>query len=126
MPIAAITHDLSKFLPSEFFAYADRFHSGDYAYRYFEVEGNFEKAWLLHQRRNKHHWDYWVNSQGRPVPIPQKYVRQMICDWESMGRVFGDNAYRYYIKHKHLIKLHCETKQLVEFYLDLLHSEGKL
>ena len=24
------------------------------------VRENFEKAWLLHQKRNPHHWQYWL------------------------------------------------------------------
>ena len=54
-PIHGLTHDLSKFYPSEFFAYAEKFFGGDYAYKYFNVESAFDKAWLLHQHRNKHH-----------------------------------------------------------------------
>ena len=23
-------------------------------------DGSFDSAWLLHQKRNAHHWQYWV------------------------------------------------------------------
>lgn len=117
MFVHAITHDLSKFLPSEFFPYAVKFFSGDYAYKYFEVEANFQLAWLLHQHRNKHHWDYWVDSRGSTLPIPDKYVKQMIADWRAMGRKFGDTAKDYYSKNQSRMKLHHTTRDLIDVIL---------
>lgn len=84
-----ITHDLSKFLPSEFKAYAEKYYGGDYAYKYHEVEKNYDVAWLKHQHRNPHHWEYWLfrNDKGgvKPLKIPAKYVLEMVCDWIGAG-----------------------------------------
>jgi hypothetical protein len=113
MPIHAVTHDLSKFMPSEFFPYAEKFFSGDYAYKYFQVESRFAMAWLMHQRRNRHHWDYWVNSEGKPLPMPKKYVRQMIADWKAMGRNFGDTADGFYRRKGIDMILHPDTKKII-------------
>ena len=113
-PIHGITHDLSKFLPSEFLPYANKFMGGDYAYKFFEVERAFEKAWLFHQHRNKHHWDYWVNSKGTAIPMPSKYVMQMIADWRGMSRKFGGTAKDYYEKNKDRLILHEKTVEIVE------------
>ena len=110
----AITHDLSKFLPSEFFPYADKFFSGDYAYRYHFVEMRFAEAWLHHQHRNRHHWDYWVNSSGTPMPIPRKYIKQMVADWRGMARKFGDTARSFYEKNKSKMVLNNETVIVLE------------
>lgn len=107
----ACIHDLSKFLPSEFFPYADWFYgpeSGDRCKRRFEV------AWLHHKNRNKHHWNYWVDVYGIALPMPKKYMQQMIADWRAMGRVFGDTAEEYYAKSRTGLTLHAETKA----YLD--------
>lgn len=116
-PWHGITHDLSKFLPSEFFPYAKKFYGGDYAHKYFEIENAFDIAWLLHQRRNKHHWDYWVKSDGKPVPMPGKYAIQMIADWRAMGSVHGDTAEEFYKKNKKRMILHSETINFVEYVL---------
>lgn len=113
------THDLSKFSPAEFLAYADKFYGGDYAYKYFDVEGSFEDAWLHHQRHNKHHWDYWVNSEGVARPMPEKHIREMVCDWKAMSRKFGDTAKDYYLKNKGKIKLHPQTRKSLEYRLGL-------
>jgi hypothetical protein len=110
----AITHDLSKFRPSEFFPYAEKFFSGDYAYKYFYVESRFEMAWLKHQRRNPHHWDYWVDSSCKSLPMPRKYVLQMVADWNAMGRKFGDTAKEFYLKNQSKMKLHHTTRDLLD------------
>jgi hypothetical protein len=62
-----LVHDLSKFLPSEIFAYNKYFYSGC------KCKGtvyNFNRAWLYHQHRNKHHWQYWILNEDNPeVPV---------------------------------------------------------
>ena len=105
MPIHAITHDLSKFLPSEFIGYAKYFYGNKEKYK-----KDFDSAWLLHQHRNKHHWDYWVKSDTHPVSMPKKYVKQMIADWRGMGRKFNDTAESFYNKNKDRFIMHIETE----------------
>jgi hypothetical protein len=94
--IHAFTHDLSKFSPIEFISYAKYF----YGTKEEKAFSNFDHGWLNHQRKNKHHWGYWVDSSGKALIMPQKYIKQMICDWEAMGRKFGDTAKWYYLKNK--------------------------
>jgi len=132
----AITHDLSKFLPSEFFPYAKKFFGGDYAYKYFEVEDNFSKAWKLHYSRNKHHWNYWIEYRQNgdamycpeiaqfALPMPEKYVLQMIADWKGMSRKFGDTAVEFYAKNLSKMILHSETKKIINKKLKTA-EEGK-
>lgn len=58
-----IIHDWSKFLPSEWFPYANHFFATTNRVRSYVPKDDdeaFNKAWLLHQRRNPHHWQYWV------------------------------------------------------------------
>lgn len=103
----AITHDLSKFLPSEFIPYAKHFCAGP-------NRKLFEIAWCIHQHRNKHHWDYWVKADGNAVPMPRKYVKQMIADWRGMSRKFGDTAVEYYVGNKKRMILHKDTVVIIE------------
>jgi hypothetical protein len=119
MFLHALTHDVSKFLPSEFIPYSIKFFSGDYAYKYFEVERKFSEAWLHHQHRNRHHWNYWVDPISGPIPMPNKYIRQMIADWRGMSRKFGDSAESYYEKNKHKMKLHPKTVETLELILSI-------
>ncbi|WP_231620205.1 DUF5662 family protein [Fictibacillus sp. 26RED30] len=84
--VQAFTHDLSKLHPAEFFTYAKKFYSDE---KPSEVEWQY--AWLHHQHHNKHHWNYWVVDQLKKeaVPIPRKYVYEMICDYKSFSRRWG-------------------------------------
>lgn len=55
---SAILHDWDKFLPDEWFAYAKTFYKSDGSNQYVE-SADFAHAWMMHQHRNKHHWQYW-------------------------------------------------------------------
>jgi hypothetical protein len=79
--IHAFTHDLSKFRPFEWFDYANYFYGKHDPL----VQYNFNIAWLKHQHRNKHHWQYWVlhEDEGatKKIEMPYRVVLQMACDW---------------------------------------------
>lgn len=124
--IHGFTHDLSKFYPSEFIPYSQFFHSKDRTKTYKqsdETDLNFLKGWCLHQKRNKHHWNYWVSVTRKneifPIPMPKKYVIQMIADWMGMSRKFGDNPADYYKKNKNTFILHHETIEIIERHLGI-------
>jgi len=120
-PIAGITHDLSKFLPSEFFPYAKFFYNKNRTKEYKqsdESDENFQKGWCYHQNRNKHHWNYWVSITRKDeiiaIPMPSKYIMQMIADWRGMSRKFGGDPGVYYLKNKDQMILHHETIKIIE------------
>jgi len=114
MFIHAIVHDLSKFSPIEFISYAKHF----YGTKEDNENSGFDYGWLHHQRKNKHHWDYWVNGSGNPVLMPRKYIIQMICDWEAMGIKFGDTVKDFYSKQKNKIILHDMSRRILERLID--------
>lgn len=116
-----ITHDLSKFRLSEFIPYARFFHSKNRAKNYKksdESDVNFQTGWNLHQKRNKHHWNYWVSITRKneiiPLPMPKKYIIQMVCDWRGMARKFGGTWQEYFSKSKKDFILHTETLRRLE------------
>ena len=117
MPIHAITHDLSKFLPSEFIPYAKYFYDTNKANNYdkkTENDKNFQTGWNHHQKRNKHHWNYWVSvtrssNAQLPISMPRKYVKQMIADWRGMSRKFGGTWQKYYEENCDEMILHKRT-----------------
>lgn len=57
-----LIHDWSKFLPSEWLPYARYFYGkpGEAGRQEFDL------AWLLHQKRNPHHWQFWVLLEDNP------------------------------------------------------------
>ena len=131
----AFTHDLSKFLPCEFIPYARKFYGrkwlpkekyhGDarnnvpYKFTQMGVDEDFEKAWQHHKDNNKHHWNYW---RERGLVMPNKYIKQMVCDWKAMGRRFGSTAQEYYLKNRKLIKLDYHPRLMLEWELGFLDS----
>jgi len=71
-----LVHDLSKFLPSEWFPYVNYFNGewrckGDVPPDYKapqEIKADFDLAWLKHQHRNPHHWQYWRSGRTTAEP----------------------------------------------------------
>lgn len=87
-----LLHDLSKFLPSEWRAYAECFYDDDGSNCYRESQA-FNKAWLLHQHRNPHHHQYWVLKQDhgpdRYLEMPDVVLAEMVADWAGAGKAIG-------------------------------------
>ena len=108
-----IIHDLSKFSLIEFIGYSNKF---------FKINPDekdkisFQYAWLHHQKRNKHHWEYWVvNSVKRDsLEMPQKFVIEMLADWRAMSRQFDNDVKQWYDKNKHKMILHNNTIKKIE------------
>ena len=120
-----IVHDLSKFLPSEFFPYAEYFYGkGD-------NQNEFDLAWLLHQRRNKHHWEYWILhdhiefgwvGSAKAFVMPLKYTKEMFCDWVGAGKAMGKHspkndpykeAREWYEKNEEKRLINIETERII-------------
>lgn len=81
----AIFHDWSKFLPVEWFAYVNYFYGekvqDENGFQTLkdgkltpimvapiEVRRAFDRAWNAHQKRNKHHWQFWLLTPDKPRP----------------------------------------------------------
>lgn len=130
IPWLGILHDLSKFLPSEFIPYARYFHNPDGSPR--QIRDNtgyykptdtgdtaFDFAWLLHQKRNRHHWQWWVlpedEGKTKVLPMPQKYRLEMLADWSGAGRAQGvPDIATWYAKNKNKMTLHPTTREWIE------------
>ena len=128
IPLLGIIHDWSKFLPSEFIPYANHFHGPD-AKQWRDKTGYykptdtgdaaFDFAWFLHQKRNKHHWQWWIlpedESGCKALPMPNKYRREMLADWRGAGRVQGKpNTRAWYEMNGYKLQLHPETLVWIE------------
>jgi len=118
----AIIHDWSKFLPAEWFPYAETFYKPDGSKQYIETV-KFNHAWNHHQKCNKHHWQYWLLRMDRgetiALEMPQKYVCEMVADWMGAGRAITGKweVVEWYLKNKEKIILHEKTQQFVTLLL---------
>ena len=104
IPWLGVMHDLSKFMPSEWFPYVHYFYNPDGSPKqrrddtgYYKPtdtgDAAFDFAWLLHQKRNRHHWQWWIlpEDEGKikVLPIPAKYRLEMLADWRGAARTQG-------------------------------------
>ena len=133
-PALGIIHDWSKFRPSEFFPYARYFFRdnseeglvaigiyglAELAPFGFYTKDHFDIAWFLHQKRNKHHWQWWLlpkdDNRTAIFEIPLKYRKEMLADWRGASRAQGTpDTKKWYLRHKHKMLLGPETRKWIE------------
>ena len=134
-----LTHDLSKYSPTEFWESA-KFYVGDHSpINEAKKTNGYSKAWLHHKGRNKHHYEYWfdANSPDRTPIIPYKYAVEMVCDKMAAGIVYNgkdwkqDTQIKYYmneaIKERYKNKKSIYIKRNKNYIKELneLHSKLK-
>ena len=132
----AFTHDLSKLLPSEWGPYVNWFNGpfgvkfkrlaedgtvGELEHQmHKECKLHFDYAWLHHQHRNLHHWQYWIlrrdDGSHEALLMPEVYVREMVADWTGAGMaIHGKNeCLEWYLSNRHKMHLHPKTRERVE------------
>lgn len=147
-----------------------------------EVQRDFDIAWLYHQKRNRHHWQWWLlttdqpggdwklgeaniesglellhkgasifcetaalqqhledmaftnpanarlindtkaalNRLPVPLPMPNRYRREMLADWRGAGKALGKpDTKAWYMAHQDDIILHPDTRQWIEQQLGI-------
>jgi hypothetical protein len=134
-----LTHDLSKFRPSEWFPYVASFYGPQYpplqdthgdarndalsSGRFKErIRARFDHAWLLHQKRNDHHWQWWIlvnDTDGTyPTPMSDRARQEMLADWRGAGRAQGKpDTVGWYMKNRDKMVLHADTRAWIESQL---------
>jgi hypothetical protein len=129
--LQGIVHDWSKFLPDEAGPYAKFFYDKDRRKDAFYTpkQGNeeFNMAWLKHQHRNPHHWQYYVLQEDDgptfPLKIPNRYLKEMLCDWIGAGRAGGNPDTRaWYATNRNKMVLHVDSRSWIERELGYDHA----
>lgn len=119
-----IVHDMSKFLPDEWFPYVEFFYNGK------KTKDEFERASSLHRNRNKHHYQCWIIQQedgsSAVLPMEEPYITEMICDWIGIEKAMKALGHRslesdplcevqnYWIKTKNTKEMHEQTKREID------------
>ena len=124
-----IFHDLSKFSPSEFFAGAE-YYQGNRSPQAKERElFGYSAAWLHHKGRNKHHYEYWFDTE--PVEMPPCYLAEMVCDRIAAGKVYAGKNYTdanpliYLESRTDKSRMHPKTYEKLKYFLELLKEKGE-
>ena len=133
-----LLHDLSKYEPVEFLV-GCKYYQGDRSPNNAEREATgISRSWLHHKGRNKHHFEYWVDYVPgdehiiNGVPMPRKYVAEMVMDRISASRNYLGDKYdhtqplSYFLKSKErLWFIHPDTKRDLEALLRILNDHGE-
>ncbi len=126
-----LTHDLSKYAPSEFLVGA-KYYQGT------RSPNNAEREDMHHKGRNKHHYEYWIDYSLHaepggmlPCPMPKKYIAEMIMDRIAACKTYQGDHYtdrsplEYYLQGKDPAPLHPSTRKSLEHLLRMLAEKGE-
>ena len=131
-----LTHDLSKYSPTEFWVGA-RYYQGNRSPNNAEREDKgYSESWMHHKGRNRHHFEYWtdispVSRQYEPIPIPRKYLAEMIMDRIAACKTYQGKAYTdgsalgYLQKSLERTRMHPQTLKELTFLLTMLRDQGE-
>lgn len=130
-------HDLSKYTLAEFLTGARLYTDGTRSPNEREREQNgYSLAWMHHKGRNKHHFEYWtdydpIEKRMRPVPMPDKYIVEMVCDRIAASKIYMKENYddtkplAYFMKGKATRSIHPDTSDKLETILRMLAEQGE-
>lgn len=125
-------HDMSKFSPTEFLESIKYYTGTSSPIDACKKANGYSMAWLHHKGRNPHHYEYWQDNfdkGGEPLKIPDKYVREMICDYLAAGRAYMGKEFHFSSewqwwlnKNKNNIAMHPENWKVVNEVLESLNT----
>lgn len=94
-----------------------------------DYKEKFNIAWNHHQKRNKHHWQYWLltgdDGQAIALDIPEKYIREMVADWMGAGRAINGyyDVRSWFESAQDKMQLSANTKKTVLTLLTYIDSK---
>ena len=131
-----LTHDLSKYSPTEFLMGA-KYYQGTRSPNTAEREDKgFSQAWMHHKGRNRHHYEYWTDMNRatrnyESVPMPRKYLVEMVMDRRAacityQGAAYTDaSALNYFMGSRERELMHPQTRVELEYILTMLQDQGE-
>jgi hypothetical protein len=134
--LQGLTHDLSKYSPTEFLNGA-RYYQGTRSPNAAEREAKgYSEAWIHHKGRNRHHYEYWTDMNRKSaryesVPMPRKYLVEMVMDRRAACMTYqGKNytpasALNYYLASRERQLMHPDTQRELEYLLTMLRDRGE-
>ena len=132
-----LTHDLSKYSPTEFWRSAKYYQGYRSPNDQERKENGVSLSWLHHKGRNRHHFEYWTDysmdgSGISGVEMPKKYVAEMFCDRLAASKVYrgqdfqpGDPYQFFQYGKKKRLLMHPATSELLETILIVLRDQGE-
>ena len=105
-----------------------KYYSGDHS----PIENarkckGYSEAWLHHRGRNKHHFEYWIDSYSKdktPI-IPYKYFVEMVCDTLAAGLTYKKKNWKkdYQLNYWMRVRKYAEINPKIDFLLTRIYTE---
>lgn len=128
-----LTHDLSKYSPTEFFESVKYFKKGKES----PLDNSrkclgYSPGWLHHKGRNKHHIEYWYDERNEIQPVmPYKYAVESVCDRISATKSYKGKQYQpqhvldYWNSRNHDMAMNEKTRNFFNVVLNDLVKYGE-
>ena len=134
--LQGLTHDLSKYSPTEFLRGAHYYQGTRSPNAAEREEKGYSEAWMHHKGRNRHHYEYWtdMNRQTKcyeSVPMPKRYLAEMVMDRIAACKTYEGKAYtqtsalNYFLKSRERELMHPKTREELETLLRMLSDRGE-
>ena len=131
-----LTHDLSKYSPTEFLVGAKYYQGNKSPNGVERKEKGYSTAWIHHKGRNRHHFEYWTDlcrETGRyeSVPMPRRYLVEMVMDRRAACMTYQGAAYtdaspwNYFERSHDRTLMHPRLQQELGYILQMLRDEGE-
>lgn len=131
-----LTHDLSKYSPTEFSVGAKYFQGNRSPNAAEREEKGYSEAWIHHKGRNRHHYEYWTDMNVttrvyEPIPMPRKYLVEMVMDRRAACKVYEGEKYndgsalKYFEKSRERELMNPQTRWELGFLLTMLRDRGE-
>ena len=131
-----ITHDLSKYSPTEFLNGVHYFQGYRSPISAEREEKGYSEAWMHHKGRNRHHYEYWTDMnlktrQYESRPMPRKYLVEMVMDRRAASMNYRGKEYtdafplEYQLTSKDRPLMNEQTRKELEYILTMLRDKGE-
>lgn len=134
-----LTHDLSKYSPTEFFESVKYYQGTSSPIDACKKANGVSYAWMHHKGRNPHHYEYWQDNfdrGGQPVLMPYKYFVEEMCDFIGAARAYLGKDFSYvkeeewWKKKREKCAMHPNNKIMLDVifndlaWSEILHNDG--
>ena len=134
--LQGLTHDLSKYSPTEFLRGAHYYQGTRSPNAAEREEKGYSEAWMHHKGRNRHHYEYWTDMSPKtqryePVDMPRRYLVEMVMDRRAACMTYQGKNYRpgaeleYLEKSRERLLMHPQTLRRLEYLLTMLRDCGE-
>jgi hypothetical protein len=123
-----LMHDMSKFSSIEFWESVKYYQGTSSPIPPCKAANGYSKAWQHHKGRNPHHYEYWTDNYDSGttlIPMPLKYVEEMLADWFAAGRTYQgknftfDSQYNWWQTKKTINpSIHPLTMELIDLFFE--------